>query len=442
MTDVLVIGAGPAGLAAAARRPATGRIGDPARRRRRSSAGSTGGTCPTPGPLPPNACCTTAGTPSRRCATRSRPTTDAAIIRGAQVWVARTARETPPGTVHVVVGEPDGVGRDAHSACTPDALVLATGAHDRTLPFPGWDLPGVFTGGAAQALAKGERLAVGRRVVVAGAGPFLLPVAASLAADRFAGSSASTRRAARPALLRGWLPRPWQLSRGRAQGRGARRLCRRRSSVIASRTGSGQRGHRRARHRPGRGGDHRPARRRLGADQRHRNAHRGRRGLRQPRLHAAARTGRSRPAASSPPPDSCGLTNGQRTSVPGVFAAGEITGIGGVDAGAGRGRDRRPRGRRRDVPGRRIALRADAERRIFWRLRRPDRGSPRHPCRLAETGSPTTPSSAAARRSASARSARSVDEHPLALAARARSSAPGRASASARAGSAGARSRR
>ncbi|OEV22801.1 hypothetical protein AN220_27700, partial [Streptomyces nanshensis] len=61
-----------------------------------------------------------------------------------------------------------------------DALVLATGAHDRVLPFPGWELPGVCTAGAAQALVKGERLVIGDRVVVAGSGPFLLAVAASL----------------------------------------------------------------------------------------------------------------------------------------------------------------------------------------------------------------------------------------------------------------------
>ncbi|HET8680804.1 MAG TPA: FAD-dependent oxidoreductase [Micromonosporaceae bacterium] len=63
-----------------------------------------------------------------------------------------------------------------------DRLVLATGAYDRTLPFPGWDLPGVVTAGGAQALLKGSGVVVGERVVVAGAGPFLLPVAAGLLA--------------------------------------------------------------------------------------------------------------------------------------------------------------------------------------------------------------------------------------------------------------------
>ncbi|WP_214324109.1 FAD/NAD(P)-dependent oxidoreductase [Nonomuraea sediminis] len=60
-------------------------------------------------------------------------------------------------------------------------LLIATGAHDRPLPFPGWDLPGVLTAGGAQALLKGNHVIAGRRVVVGGTGPFLLPVAAGLA---------------------------------------------------------------------------------------------------------------------------------------------------------------------------------------------------------------------------------------------------------------------
>jgi NADPH-dependent 2,4-dienoyl-CoA reductase/sulfur reductase-like enzyme len=60
-------------------------------------------------------------------------------------------------------------------------LVLATGAHDRVVPFSGWDLPGVVTAGGAQSLLKGNGVLVGRRIVVAGTGPFLLPVAAGLA---------------------------------------------------------------------------------------------------------------------------------------------------------------------------------------------------------------------------------------------------------------------
>jgi NADPH-dependent 2,4-dienoyl-CoA reductase/sulfur reductase-like enzyme len=44
------------------------------------------------------------------------------------------------------------------------------------VPFPGWTLPGVITGGA-QNLMKGYRLLPGRRVLIAGSGPLLLVVA-------------------------------------------------------------------------------------------------------------------------------------------------------------------------------------------------------------------------------------------------------------------------
>ncbi|MTD15533.1 FAD-dependent oxidoreductase [Nakamurella sp. YIM 132087] len=59
-------------------------------------------------------------------------------------------------------------------------VVLATGSHDRTVPFPGWDLPGVVTAGAAQSLLKGQGVRIADRVLVAGTGPFLLPVAVGL----------------------------------------------------------------------------------------------------------------------------------------------------------------------------------------------------------------------------------------------------------------------
>jgi thioredoxin reductase len=60
-------------------------------------------------------------------------------------------------------------------------LVLAPGAYDRQVPFPGWTLPGVMTAGGVQALLKGSGAVAGQRVLVAGTGPFLLPVAAGLA---------------------------------------------------------------------------------------------------------------------------------------------------------------------------------------------------------------------------------------------------------------------
>jgi NADPH-dependent 2,4-dienoyl-CoA reductase/sulfur reductase-like enzyme len=64
-----------------------------------------------------------------------------------------------------------------------EQLILATGARERFLPFPGWTLPGVFGAGGLQALVKGGYPVAGKRVVVAGTGPLLLAVAAHLAHD-------------------------------------------------------------------------------------------------------------------------------------------------------------------------------------------------------------------------------------------------------------------
>ncbi|HET8969712.1 MAG TPA: FAD-dependent oxidoreductase [Candidatus Nanopelagicales bacterium] len=61
------------------------------------------------------------------------------------------------------------------------ALILCPGGYDRQLPVPGWDLPGVLAAGGAQAMLKGYGTLTGTRAVVAGTGPFLLPVATGLA---------------------------------------------------------------------------------------------------------------------------------------------------------------------------------------------------------------------------------------------------------------------
>ena len=62
-----------------------------------------------------------------------------------------------------------------------EQLILATGARERFLPFPGWTLPGVMGVGGTQAMVKSGLDASGKRVVVAGSGPLLLAVAAGLA---------------------------------------------------------------------------------------------------------------------------------------------------------------------------------------------------------------------------------------------------------------------
>jgi D-hydroxyproline dehydrogenase subunit alpha len=59
-------------------------------------------------------------------------------------------------------------------------LVLATGARERFLPFPGWTLPNVMGAGGLQALVKSGLPIRGKRVLIAGTGPLLLAVAAYL----------------------------------------------------------------------------------------------------------------------------------------------------------------------------------------------------------------------------------------------------------------------
>lgn len=56
-------------------------------------------------------------------------------------------------------------------------LIVATGATDRVLPVPGWTLPGVYTLGGAQVALKFQGCAIGSRVVLAGTGPLLYLVA-------------------------------------------------------------------------------------------------------------------------------------------------------------------------------------------------------------------------------------------------------------------------
>ncbi len=62
------------------------------------------------------------------------------------------------------------------------ALILATGTHERIIPFPGWTLPGVLGLAAATILLKAQGVLPGRRVVVAGVGPLLYAVAAKILA--------------------------------------------------------------------------------------------------------------------------------------------------------------------------------------------------------------------------------------------------------------------
>lgn len=74
----------------------------------------------------------------------------------------------------------DGQGRPLRAAA--EQMLLATGARERFLPLPGWTLPGVHGAGGLQALAKGGWPVRGQRIVLAGSGPLLLASADTLRA--------------------------------------------------------------------------------------------------------------------------------------------------------------------------------------------------------------------------------------------------------------------
>lgn len=59
-------------------------------------------------------------------------------------------------------------------------LIVAVGAREQFIPFPGWTLPNVFGAGGLQLLAKSGWPVKGKRVVVAGSGPLLMAVGAQL----------------------------------------------------------------------------------------------------------------------------------------------------------------------------------------------------------------------------------------------------------------------
>ncbi|MDQ7908491.1 FAD-dependent oxidoreductase [Phytohabitans sp. ZYX-F-186] len=165
--DVAVVGAGPAGLAAALA------AADRGQRVVLVDAGARpGGQYHRQPPRPFGARRPEALQPDGTARAAEAALTAHPLVTlhsGESVWAAEPAADG--FTLHLTGG----------GAVRVRAVVVATGAHDLALPFPGWDLPGVFTAGGAQALVKGQLTLPGRRVVVAGTGPLLLPVAATLA---------------------------------------------------------------------------------------------------------------------------------------------------------------------------------------------------------------------------------------------------------------------
>ncbi|MFF1353372.1 FAD-dependent oxidoreductase [Streptomyces sp. NPDC058297] len=94
------------------------------------------------------------------------------------VWCVERLDDEAGFRVHALLGP----AQEEPSVVRADAVILATGAYEKVLPFPGWTRPGVITAGGAQAMLKGGLVLQGRSAVVAGTGPLLLPVAAGLAA--------------------------------------------------------------------------------------------------------------------------------------------------------------------------------------------------------------------------------------------------------------------
>lgn len=181
--DVVVVGAGPAGLAAAAEAAASGltvALVDAGTR-----AGGQYWRQPDGPALQPRAHLHhDLATYGRLTETIDREVAAGRVahLAGHQVWtLERRGEAFAVHAVAVAESAARASGPPAERSLVARRLVLAPGAYDRQVPFPGWTLPGVLTAGGVQALLKGHGVVAGRRVLVAGTGPFLLPVAAGLA---------------------------------------------------------------------------------------------------------------------------------------------------------------------------------------------------------------------------------------------------------------------
>ena len=110
-----------------------------------------------------------------------------ALLPDARHWLSRLARTKAEWLLRATVVDGDiarGLTVVTHAGTTrvtAPRIILATGARELFLPYPGWTIPNVMGIGGAQAMLKGGLDVRGKRVIIAGSGPLLLPVAAAMA---------------------------------------------------------------------------------------------------------------------------------------------------------------------------------------------------------------------------------------------------------------------
>jgi len=201
--EIVVVGAGPAGLAAACAAAESGRRVAVVEASPWLGGQIWRGACDAPGsyPTPPPE---ERGGERRRFSDRSRTANPGPVVGravpcpppsmnshdappSARRWLARfyNSDTTLMHSTTVIAAPRPGVllvqqqegSRQVHW----QRLILSTGARELFLPFPGWTLPGVMGPGGLQALAKQGWPVQNQRIVVAGSGPLLIATADGLA---------------------------------------------------------------------------------------------------------------------------------------------------------------------------------------------------------------------------------------------------------------------
>jgi len=175
--DLIIVGAGPAGLAAAAevsRRKGSVVVVD--------ESPAPGGRLPSqihraPGRLFSNQAKWSNGQQKAARLFIEAVEAGAKIVCGASVWGV-----SPGWFVGVVPTDPFQGKNIFPYGFEARAVIIATGAGQNPVPLPGWTLPGVITAGAAQALINVHQVLPGRRAVVIGIDPLSISVAQLMAA--------------------------------------------------------------------------------------------------------------------------------------------------------------------------------------------------------------------------------------------------------------------